>query len=404
MIAIGTLVGHGLGSVDLTHYFGTILGETQFKQLISLAILIILVSVGVPCFCVTERVLVSNAEDDRLSIRRIFVQLFKSATNPPPRIRDICRVQFWAWIGWFPFMFYSTTWVGEIHLRYEAPDVVAGADATTTIGRVGSRAMVVFALLTGLYAIILPWFILSPTELERTSISTATSTNPKRFFCKPSLLSAWTWSLLQFSAAMAFAPFVTSVRVATLIIALCAVPFSLAVWAPFVFLGQEIKRLSSDGRESNTMPFSDKRIDSATSLKKPQQQQQEPGVPPHVVINLGTPDVSTPGPAVASPLEPLRTSEGSSELSGRYLGILNVYSTIPQFLGSAISMLVFGVLERHGNEKRSDGVVGDTARQQRPGSGTQSGGGVNGIAVCFFIGGLSSLMAAKASRRLRRGV
>ncbi|KAK1073827.1 hypothetical protein LTR48_009336, partial [Friedmanniomyces endolithicus] len=37
------------------------------------------------------------------------------------------------------------------------------------------------------------------------------------------------------------------------------------------------------------------------------------------------------------------TSTG--ELSGVYLGILNIYTTLPQFVGTGISWLVFSILE-----------------------------------------------------------
>lgn len=60
MMALGHLIGYGLGSVDLTYFFGSALGNTQFKQLTVIAALALCLSVGITSYSVTERVLVSE--------------------------------------------------------------------------------------------------------------------------------------------------------------------------------------------------------------------------------------------------------------------------------------------------------------------------------------------------------
>ena len=71
-------------------------------------------------------------------------------------------------IGWFPFLFYSTTWVGEIYLRYDAPiDVNASEDLTGQVGRIGSTALIAFSIITFVMSVILPWFVKNPRSEER---------------------------------------------------------------------------------------------------------------------------------------------------------------------------------------------------------------------------------------------
>ena len=60
MIAIGHLVGYGLGTIDLLKIFGTTLGDSQFKQLCLLAAATLLFAVGVTSYAVEERVLIST--------------------------------------------------------------------------------------------------------------------------------------------------------------------------------------------------------------------------------------------------------------------------------------------------------------------------------------------------------
>ena len=65
--------------------------------------------------------------------------------------------------GWFPFLFYSTTWVGEVYFRYSKHvSVTDSTDALGDIGRVGSLSLVVFSIITFAGSILLPWVVQSP--------------------------------------------------------------------------------------------------------------------------------------------------------------------------------------------------------------------------------------------------
>ena len=51
--------------------------------------------------------------------------------------------------GWFPFLFYSTTWVGEVYFRYHPEtNAPASKDTLGDVGRVGSLSLVVFSIIT----------------------------------------------------------------------------------------------------------------------------------------------------------------------------------------------------------------------------------------------------------------
>ena len=59
MVAIGHLVGYGAGTLNLVSLLGTTLGSTQFKQLTVIAAAALLLAVGVTCWAVEERVLIT---------------------------------------------------------------------------------------------------------------------------------------------------------------------------------------------------------------------------------------------------------------------------------------------------------------------------------------------------------
>lgn len=58
MVAIGHLIGYGVGALDLGRIFGTIIGDSQFKQLCVIAAAALIFAVGVTSWAVAERVLV----------------------------------------------------------------------------------------------------------------------------------------------------------------------------------------------------------------------------------------------------------------------------------------------------------------------------------------------------------
>ena len=84
----------------------------------------------------------------------------------------------------------------------------------------------------------------------------------------------------------------------------------------------------------------------------------------------------------------------TGEVAGIYLGILNLFTTLPQFLGTAISAVVFSILEPGQSPELADGGQADSALAPVDGP--------NAIGVCLFIGALSTLVAAYATTRLRR--
>lgn len=227
MSATGHLIGYAAGTINLVAMFGTGFGDTQFKKMALIAGLGLMFTVGVTSWAVTERVLISGKEaDSKTSVVQIFRKILTTTIHLPPRIQAICWVQFWSWIGWFPFLFYSSTWVGETYFRYDVPrDPKNSDDALGDIGRIGSMALVVFSTVTFLGAYFLPLLVQSPDENSFTHrppgriAALATKINEN----KPDLLTAWFCGHLMFASAMFLAPFAHSFRFATVLVGLCGV-------------------------------------------------------------------------------------------------------------------------------------------------------------------------------------
>ncbi|KAF7454052.1 MelB Na+ melibiose symporter [Pyrenophora tritici-repentis] len=340
MVAVGSLCGYGAGSIDLRSVFGSMLGDTQFKQLAGVAAMTLCLAIGTTSWAVTERVLISDgsAVGEGLNFKQVLGTIVHTALNLPRSIQAICTVQFWAWIGWFPFLFYSTTWVGEVYLRYDAPaDVKAAGDLTGKVGRIGSMALIAFSVITFVMSVLLPFFVRSPEEEETTpGFSHSSKRAPglsglEKY--KPSLLTAWTTAHCIFASSMCMAPFVKSLRHATIIIAFCGVSWSVACWAPFAFLGVEINHLNTASSRS-------------THLKR------------------ASIDMSEAQDKLEKANDSTTSSGGAS--SGQYLGIMNLYTTLPQFMGTGISWVVFSILEPGKSPELSDAPPEEHHRTDGP--------------------------------------
>lgn len=373
MVAIGHLTGYVIGTMDLVKIFGPSFGDTQFKQLTLVSAVALIISCGVTSWAVTERVLISGRDADapNKGIIEIIQHIFKTATSLPPRIQAICNIQLWSWIGWFPFYFYSTTFVGEMYFRYDAPhDVKQSKDALGEIGRIGSLALVVFSSVVFFGATILPILIRSPDGENFTKRPPAAIAAVLTKFNKyrPDLLTAWIWGHCLFSSSMILTPFAHSFRSATFLIALCGIPSTLSSWAPSTFMGMEVNRLST--------PASSYRRLSITS--------------PLELASPITP--TTPTRLEQGAIAEKEDNSSTGELSGLYFGILNIYTTIPQFIGTFISMVVFALLE----PGKSPELAHDADPSEHHGTD-----GPNAIAVCLCIGSMCTIGAAFATRRLR---
>ncbi|PNP41426.1 hypothetical protein TGAMA5MH_06753 [Trichoderma gamsii] len=365
MNSIGHMIGYGAGSIDLVSLFGPRLGDSQFKQLTVIAAMAILSSTSVTCWAVTERVLkpISHHHDSHPLTKKlpdegplkVFHQIRSTLLTLPPRVQAICWAQFWSWIGWFPFLFYSTTWVGETWIRYDMPRSAksANTDVLGEIGRIGSTSLMIYSTVSFAGAFFLPMMVRSPAE------ETFTPRPPRAMAklleklerMKPDLLTAWILGDLMFASAMVMAPLAKSFVSATILMCVCGIPWAIAMWAPTAFLGIEVNKLSG----AQDLPLTSTRRNSNSHSQSP-------------------------------------SSSSSGELSGIYFGILNIYTTLPQFIGTFISTIVFAVMEPGKSPELHEATAAEGKEV----------GGTNAIAVCLFIGAMSMLVAAHMTRKLRR--
>ena len=127
--------------------------------------------------------------------------------------------------GWFPFLFYSSEWVGEIYFQYSPEAPADSTDRSGDIGRVGSTALLAYSMITFIGSIVFPMLIQNPEDdQQEVKHSFREGSKLKGYLSKnkkPDLPSAYLVSHLIFAASMILAPLVKSFRFAALLVAVC---------------------------------------------------------------------------------------------------------------------------------------------------------------------------------------
>jgi solute carrier family 45 protein 1/2/4 len=73
--------------------------------------------------------------------RDVLSTIYEAMLHLPKPIRRVCYVQICAFMGWFPYLFYSTTWVAEVMAIEIGKD--PNVDDST---RAGSLAMLIYSI------------------------------------------------------------------------------------------------------------------------------------------------------------------------------------------------------------------------------------------------------------------
>lgn len=109
MIGVGSILGYSSGFLVLPSV-APWLGNTQFKGLSVIASVALGSTAAITCSTMKESV----GEERTFSKKKNgllgkLIELVVSVKMMPKNIVRVFMVQFFAWLGWFPFLFYITT-------------------------------------------------------------------------------------------------------------------------------------------------------------------------------------------------------------------------------------------------------------------------------------------------------
>ncbi|SPO23816.1 related to General alpha-glucoside permease [Ustilago trichophora] len=303
MTHAGNVVGYLCGWVDLASWKGLRwLGGGQFRRFAMISLLAMISCVSVTISFISEspadgRFAVHHQTRESMcmttfrKVKETVDDVWHAIRRLPRSVRRVCLVQLFAFMGWFPFLFYSTTYVLQIaqyerYLRREQKHDLykdhgdESRQSSDKDAEQGSFAMLLFAIVSLISAALLPYLALagekaprnkdqeeeddSPTPPLRLDVHSSESqqqtldpetedtlSRGKRILRGLTqgltLRTFWTLASIFFALLMLVGTaWASTVHQATVVIALVGVPWSIAAWAPFAMVG-EFVREAEDG-------------------------------------------------------------------------------------------------------------------------------------------------------------
>ncbi|KAK4146171.1 major facilitator superfamily domain-containing protein [Dichotomopilus funicola] len=263
-IGIGNIAGYLAGYLDLPAVLW-FLGDTQFKDLCVIASIALALTIILSCAFIHERDprLEPPPSKNKPGATAFFRKIFTSVRRLPPQTMKVCQVQFCAWIGFFPMLFYTSEYIGEI---YAEPYLEANPNMTPKeldklyedATREGTFALLIFAVMGLLTNVFLPFLIAPTYEAHPSGAASAPGEAPgllKDYNNEESkswldylvipgftLRRAWMLSQLLFTGSMLCTVFVRTVAAATVLIGLVGITWALTLWAPWAIISAEISR------------------------------------------------------------------------------------------------------------------------------------------------------------------
>ncbi|OAA53837.1 autophagy protein [Niveomyces insectorum RCEF 264] len=384
---VGNIIGYVAGYVNLPRVLWW-LGDTQFKDLCAIASIALGTTVALSCLVIRER-------DPRLEgpppasaatksgVLAFFRQIFVSIRRLPPQIKRVCEVQFCAWVGFFPMLFYTSSYIGEIYVEpflEENPHMTpAELDRLyEQATRVGTFALLIYSITSLCTNVFLPFFIAPtydsqpvtgpppppggehlPQQQQHAFLldGARDGAGETKGEGKPwldylvipglTLRRAWMLSLLLFSGSMFCTVLVRSVAAATVLIGLVGITWALTLWAPWAIISAEISRRDAQIRSRKRA----RQLASAIAA-------DGSGDATNSVDNNSVNDDDD-------------DEEEEVDQAGVILGIHNMAIAAPQILATVGSSIVFKFLQK------PRGTPGD-----------------HSIAVVMALGGVTVLLAA----------
>ncbi|KAH7916169.1 major facilitator superfamily domain-containing protein [Hygrophoropsis aurantiaca] len=379
MSQAGNIVGYGFGFLPLAKLpFLRFLGGDQFRKFCVLSMTVLVVTVWITCFCHEEKASPENKKPSQNKFYEILENIHKAITTLPKPIRRVCLVQLFAFMGWFPFLFYSTTYVGQV-MAYQdnkEPDIEVAT-------RIGEFAMLLYSLVAVGGGVLLPHLArrdrrLLPRDEDdedahvtrlRGAISgwreeAASKGKVMKLPRMPWLLrNIWAGAMLLFTILTFSTFFITTVNQAIVAISLIGICWSVACWVPFAIIMEFLKEMNLPTEESVSGH-------SQGTIGPDEEQEDNP--------LISRPD-NYDGDSTQDTL-----SDSKPVAGGTILGIHNLSIVLPQFVVALVASTIFRIVD-HVDENTDD---------------HNKYLGKNGVAWVLRFGGLCTLLGALICRTM----
>ncbi|KAH9808705.1 hypothetical protein DFH28DRAFT_993979 [Melampsora americana] len=310
----------GIGAVSLYAISETNLpkllnsSSAQLKLITIMCTTIFISTLSIPCLMVREKPL-RIQRNSVPKLLEIYQRLYQAwlRLGEDSNVRRICWITFWSSIGWFPVLFYSSTWIVEIWT------ISTHQDDREQATRIGSQALLSHSIVSLIASILLPLWFKESRQLAK----------------------LWMWALGLLSIMLGTSwIWAKAVSLASGMIAILGISWAVTLWAPNTLLAEEI--LDNPVDPHVVIPLSEYRL-SPTEVRSSSN-------PTHNMNEAEEEEAS-----LLEDLQEFDPTKTDENLAGTIYGIQNLFAVIPQLMINLFASGIFKIVK-----KENDGPGGIT--------------------------------------------
>ncbi|THH10078.1 hypothetical protein EW145_g1578 [Phellinidium pouzarii] len=392
MTHAGNIIGYGFGFLPLAQLpILRLLGGSQFRKFCVIAVLILVITVSITCIAQDEK---ERQPDLREKKESKFIDVLRNirdaVVNLPKPIRRVCYVQFFAFMGWFPFLFYATTYVGQVMAMEtgKEPD----SETATRMGYLGLLWFSVVAVIAGT---LLPNLARRDQRLlahdgdeeddaevmrirdtvREWRAAAAMKGKPLKLPRMPFMLrNIWTAAMLLFTILTFLTFFVKTVVQAIIVVSLIGICWAVACWVPFAMIMEFLKEMGEATRAPSVRSSAigtHVRNHFRNASSPAQHRWVQDGERQPLIRRRSLGPVDEDGELVDS--QPIA--------GGTVLGIHNLAIVMPQFIVAIVASAIFRAVDSTNDPNDHNTYLGKS-----------------GVAWVLRFGGLCTLVGAFVAR------
>ncbi|KXN86414.1 General alpha-glucoside permease [Leucoagaricus sp. SymC.cos] len=391
MTNAGNIIGYGFGFLPLAELpIIRLIKGSQFRKFCIICIVILVITVAITCVCHEEEERPSKQRTSSNGFREIINNIQVAVVQLPKSIRRVCYVQLFAFMGWFPFLFYSTTYVGQV--MAQELDREPDHDLAT---RKGELAMLIYSVVGVIAGTILPHLanrdrrlLGRKTDVDEDSetarlretvrqwkVDAARQGQPLKLPAMPFLLrNIWSGAMLLYAFLTFSTFFITTVTQATIFISLVGIAWAVAMWVPFAIIMELLKEPAKPSVENALI---NRRPSHTRNLSTPGTPRKNGERSPL----LRRRSFNQHDPATEEETAPSTPLAG-----GTVLGIHNLAIVAPQFIVAVVNSIIFRIVDESSKVTSGHGGTGEAYY------------GKTGVGWVLRFGGLCALCGALVAR------
>ncbi|PWY96345.1 MFS general substrate transporter [Aspergillus sclerotioniger CBS 115572] len=228
MTGAGNIIAQFAGSVD-TRKLSLVLTGSQFKNLCLITAFSLMLTIFVLAFILRDESPISKVTVCSRPLHVSMDALRSAWKTLPQGVIGVWKVQFFSWMGWFPFLFYAATYI-ESHLGEISEQTrEATRDIRVESLHFGPQAMLINACVSFFASLLMP----AVWDYHQRS---------RKIDARSTLMSVWMVSQVLFGGCMIGLFLASTTATATALMGILGICWACTGWIPYALISTTISQ------------------------------------------------------------------------------------------------------------------------------------------------------------------